>query len=443
MALTKSTVRDLQGSLTPKFSEWYDAPFPPMYLSGSKWNTRKRRRRQSNPWRIVLLLLLIGGVIYVERVVVPQTPPLFVVTPIPTRNPATIILEADSLFRAGKLALAEQAYQEAISIDPQEADYYTELARIEVFGGKYSAAVTNASNAILLNPNSAMANAVLGWALDFQSQLDPESADILEALQKIEKAVELDPNSALVRAYYAEIIIDDDVTAFQQAGEQAQLAVQMDPNLLEAQRAVGYVWERTGNYDLAFEAYQNALRINPNLALIHIAMGNMYFNNADSRSAIDSYIRASTLAPENVIPLRLIAQAYARDGEFGKASQYAQSAVDLEPSSSRLHGDLGRMHYKNTDYDSAIESLALSIHGGSYLEGVQVAGLPLDPGDPLVVEFYYMYGLALSKQGRCDLAADLSEALITGVPDNEIAAINAQEILILCGLIDPPEETEA
>ncbi|MFQ5923960.1 MAG: tetratricopeptide repeat protein, partial [Anaerolineales bacterium] len=257
------------------------------------------------------------------------------------------------------------------------------------------------------------------------------------------KAVQLDPNSALVRAYYAEVIIDEDVTAYEQAGEQAQLAVQMDPNLLEAQRAVGYVWERTGNYDLAFEAYQNALRINQNLALIHIAMGNMYFNNGDSRSAIASYNRASTLAPEDVIPLRLIAQAYARDGEFGKASQYAQSAVDLEPSSSRLHGDLGRMHYKNADYDAAIESLALAIHGGSYLDGVRVAGLPLDPGDPLVVDVYSMYGLALAERGQCDLAADLSEALIIGVPDNEIATGNAEEILIRCGLIEPPEETEA
>jgi tetratricopeptide (TPR) repeat protein len=233
------------------------------------------------------------------------------------------------------------------------------------------------------------------------------------------------------------------VTAFQQAGEQAQLAVQLDPNLLEAQRAVGYVWERTGNYDLAFEAYQNALRINPNLALIHIAMGNMYFNNGNSQSAIDSYIRASTLAPEDVIPLRLIAQAYARDGEFGKASQYAQSAVDLEPSDSRLHGDLGRMYYKNADYDSSIESLALAIHGGSYLDGNQVVGLPLDPGDPLIVDIYSMYGLALAERGQCDLAADLSEVLVTGVPDNEIATGNAEEILIRCGLIEPPEETEA
>lgn len=415
-----------------------------MYLSGSKWNTRARRRR-SNPWRVVALVALIGGVLYVQRFIVPRTQPLFVPTAVPTRSPASFILEADSLFEAGKLEQAEQAYQEAIAVSPQEAAYYTELARVQVFAGKYGEAVTNASNALLLDPNSAMANAVLGWALDFQAQADPDSANILDALAKVEKAVELDPNSALIRAYYAEVIIDEDITAFQQAREQAELAVQMDPNLMEAQRALGYVWERTANYDLAFDAYQNALRINPNLALIHIAIGNMYFNREEKeiRLAIDSYIRASTLAPRDVVPLRLIAQAYAWDGEFGKASQYASTAVELEPSNPRLHGDLGRMYYKNGDYEAAIASLFLAIQGGPYPGGVQIQGLPLDPGDALVVDFYSMYGLALARQSQCDLAIDIAEALVTGVPESDIAAGNAQEILILCGQIPPPTpETE-
>ncbi len=413
-----------------------------MYLSGSKWNTRARRRR-SNPWRVVALVALIGGVLYVQRFIVPRTQPLFVPTAVPTRSPASFILEAESFFGAGKLEQAEQAYQEAIAVSPQEADYYTELARVQVFAGKYGEAVTNASNALLLDPNSAMANAVLGWALDFQAQADPDSATILDALAKVEKAVELDPNSALIRAYYAEVIIDEDVTAFQQAREQAELAVQMDPNLMEAQRALGYVWERTGNYDLAFDAYQNALRINPNLALIHIAIGNMYFNLEETRLAIDSYNRANTLAPNDVVPLRLIAQAYAKDGEFGKASQYASTAVELDPSNPRLHGDLGRMYYKNGDYEAAIASLFLAIQGGPYQDGVQVQGLLLDPGDALVVDFYSMYGLALAKQARCDLAIDIAEALVTGVPESDLAAGNAQEILILCGQIEPTPETEA
>lgn len=413
-----------------------------MYLSGSKWNTRKRRKRRSNPWRVAVLLLLIAGVSYVERIVVPQTAPLFVVTPIPTRSPASIILEADSLFQAGKLQQAVIAYRQAIQADPDQPDYYTQLARVQVYAGDYSEAVTNASNAVLLEPNSGMANAVLGWALDFQAQADPDSASISEAREKLERAVELDPTSPLIRAFYAEVLIDHDVSAFELAREQAELAVQMDPNLVEAQRALGYVWERTGNYELAFEAYQSALRINPNLALLHISIGNMHFNLGQTELALQSYLRASTFAPEDVVPLRLIVQAYASAGEFGRASQYAQSAVDLKPDQARLHGDLGRMFYKNADYQSAIDSLSLAIHGGTYGENVTVHGLPLDPGDPLVVDVYSMYGLALARQSQCGLAIDLAQSLVTGVPDNEIAAANAQQILILCGEIEPPPTAE-
>lgn len=407
-----------------------------MYLSGSKWNTRKRRKRRSNPWRVAILLLLIAAVVYVERIVVPQTAPLFVVTPVPTRSPASIILEADSLFQAGKLQQAAASYRQAIQANPEQADYYTQLARVQVYAGDYANAVTNASNAVLLEPNSAMANAVLGWALDFQAQSDPELASISEARERLERAVELDPGSPLVRAFYAEVLIDDDISAFEAAREQAELAVQMDPNMVETQRALGYVWERTGNYELAFEAYQSALRINPNLALLHISIGNMHFNLGQVELALQSYLRASTFAPEDVVPLRLIVQAYASAGEFGRASQYAQSAVDLQPESARLHGDLGRMFYKNGDYQAAIDSLALAIHGGTYGEGAVVHGLPLDPGDPLVVDVYSMYGLALARQTQCGLAIDIAQSLVTGVPDNEIAAANAQEILILCGEIE-------
>jgi len=408
-----------------------------MYLSGSRWNTRRRRRR-SNPWRVLGMLLLIGTLLYLNSFILPEAPPLFVATPVPTRSPASMALEGESLFQAGKLAQAEQAYLQAIAIDPQNPDYYLELARIQVFAGDYAGAVSNASNAVLLDPNSAKANAVLGWALDFQAFADPESATMLEALARVEKAVELDPDSALVRAYYAEIIIDDDLEAYTRAREQAELAVQLDPNLLEAQRALGYVWERTSNYELAFQAYQNALRINPNLAMLHIAIGNMYFAQNNLQEAIRSYTTATTLAPDDVVPNQLIARAYAQVGEFGKASQFAQAAVDLQPTNPRLHGDLGRMYYKNGEYQAAIASLKLAIEGSS---DPQVTGLPLDPGDPMVVEFYYMYGLALAKTAQCSLASEIAHSLLTNVPGNPDVVTNAEEILILCGEL-PPRPTE-
>ena len=316
-----------------------------MYLSGSKWNMRKKRRR-SNPFRVLILILLIAFAIYFERVIVPTIPPPFVPTPTVARGSASFVLEAESLFEAGKLAEAESAYYEAIEADPLEPDFYINLARIQVYSNKYAQAEESASNAVLIEPHSSLANAVYGWVLDFQAFEETDQARRTElfskALESIERAVELDPDSALIQAYYAEVLIDYDIERYDDALEAAQFAVQLDPNLMESHRALGYVWESTGTYDRALDSYQAALRIHNNLPILFISIGNMYQALDDVENAVNSYLRAVALDPTNPDPLNRIALAEARIGNYGRASQYAADAVEKDPSNPRLHGNLGR-----------------------------------------------------------------------------------------------------
>ncbi len=468
-----------------------------MYLSGSKWKMRKKRRR-SNPWRVLLLIVLIGILIYVERVVVPSVPPPFIPEPTATQSPVAFVTEAETLFQSGKLAQAEQAYAQAISVDPDEPAHYIALARLEVFLGKYEQAEENASNALLIDENSALAYAVLAWSLDFQGRY-------VEALEKIELALEMDPNLALARAYYAEILIDVSPGNYREALDEARAAVQMDPTLLEAHRALGYVWEMTGSYAEAIESYQTAVNINPNLTILHMSIGDMYLALNDTTKAIESYTRASVLSPTDVLPYRRLALTHARIGEFGKASQWAEEAMHMDPSDPYLHGDLGRMYYNNNQVLPAIKELGMAIHGGmmpdqwviddqellvdpdarvdagievgavvnviaipsgdgelmalvieiddgippvpisgvenpidihgtvvSIIEGAYVMGLPLEPGDSRAVGFYYTYALALARNGQCELAREIARALLLGVPDDEVAAENAELTLEMC-----------
>jgi tetratricopeptide (TPR) repeat protein len=417
-----------------------------MYLSGSKWNLRKKRRR-NNPWRILLLLLLIAAALYIERFVVPTIPTPFVPTPTPTRSPASFLLEAETFFQAGKLNQAEDSYLKAIEVNPLEANYFVNLARVQIFAGKYEEAEESASNAMLLEPNSALANAVYGWVLDFKAidAPDPETrAELLsQAYEKVAEAKEIDPNSALVLAFYAEVLIDYDISQYEAAIEAAQSAVGIDPNLMEAQRALGYVWESTGNYERAIDSYEAALRIHSNLPILHIAIGNMYQALGETDLAVDSYLRAVALDPTNPDPLNRIALAEARVGNYGIASQYAADAVDKDPGNPRLHGNLGRMYYRNGENESAIDELRLAVQGGLTDDGVVVQGLPLDdPNDDRVVEFYYTYGLALAKGGQCDLANQIFQLLLNIKPDDELVIANAQEGLVICGVIEPTATPE-
>jgi tetratricopeptide (TPR) repeat protein len=408
-----------------------------MYLSGSKWNTR-RKRPPLNFWRILLLVGLIGGAVYVERYLVPSVPPLFVPTPTPTRSPATFALEAESLFQAGRLDQAAESYQLAIEASPQDPDLYVALARVLVFAGRPEEAETEARNALLINPDLPAAHAVLGWALDFRG-----ADHLIEAEAEVRAALASDPDFPLAHAYLAEILIDQYVTLdegdYRDAVEAADRAVDLDPNIVETHRARGYVLENTSNYEEALSEYERVLAINPNLWLVHLAIGDMHLSQAvpDLDKAIQAYLNASAFDPTNPEPLRRIAKAYSNFGEYGKASQYANDAVNLAPSDAGLHGDLGVSYFKNRDFDQAAAELSLAVRGGSTAGGVAVLGLPIDPQSPRVVSFYYTLGLALAELDRCDEASPIFEALLRGVPDDEVAVGNATEGLVMCGIVTP------
>ena len=408
-----------------------------MYLSGSKWNVR-RKRPPLNLWRILLLLGLIAGLVYVDRSLVPNVQPLFVPTSTPTRSPATYALEAESFFQAGRLDQAAESYRMAIEANPQDADLYVALARVLVFADKAQDAETEARNALLIDPNLPAAHAVLGWALDFQG---PDH--LVEAEAEVRAALASDPDFALGRAYLAEILIDEYVALdegdYRDAVAAADRAVQLDPNIVETHRARGYVLENTSNYAEALSEYQRALAINPNLWRLHLAIGDMYLSQdvPDLDKAIQAYLNASAFDPTNPEPLRRIAKAYSNFGEYGKASQYANDAVSLAPSDAGLHGDLGLSYFKNGDYEQATAELSLAVRGGTTADGVTVLGLPIDPQSPRVVSFYYTLGLALAHLDRCDEAAPIFEALLRGVPEDEVAVGNATEGLVMCGIVTP------
>ena len=408
-----------------------------MYLRGNRWNLNKGRRRRSSPWRIFLLVGLIGVFLYLNQVVVPATPPLFIPTPTPTRSPESFVNDGDQLFQEGKLSQAIESYQKAILADPNNPANYVTLARMQVFAGDYKGAVENTQNALLKNPNNPMAHAVQGWALGFLE-------DYLPAEAAVKKALELDPNNALAHAFYAEILINKgDFGDLDRAIESTKTAQSLDPNSLEVHRARGLVLLNTQNVQEAIDELKAAIAINDKIADLHLNLGYAYRVNAENDLAVEELLTAFALSPDSPVAPTEISLAYANEGQFGKAVQYAEQAVKVDPTNTRLHGNLGTMYYRNQELDKAINELALVVHGGNMEDGTAVEGLPLDYST--VAQYYWFYGFALAKSNRCAEAVPVFQALLTGVPDYELAVENAQAGIDLCqyGPETPtPEATE-
>jgi Flp pilus assembly protein TadD len=391
--------------------------------------------------RILFILILIAGAVYINQVVVPATPPLFIPTVTPTSSPESFVSQAEELYAAGKLTQAISAYQEAVLSDPDNPSIYIAMARIQVFNGQYEDALESAERALLLNNTNPMGHAVKGWALDFLG-------DFTQAEGSIKRALELDPNNATVHAYYAEILMDKalvgqgDLGTIDRAIEESRTAISLAPNQLETVRSRGYVLWNTGNYEEAIQQYRKAVSINDKIADLHMALGYNYHFLGEYDQAVTEFLQAVALNPTDPIAPYEISRTYSTVGDFSQAVQYADQAIKAEPENPRFHGNLGVMYYKNNQLSEATNQLALAIHGGALEDGTIIEGLPLDYGR--VAEFYAIYGLALAKANRCSEAVPIFQAILSGVPDDEINTYNAEQGLIVCqenlGTPAPEEE---
>jgi tetratricopeptide (TPR) repeat protein len=389
-----------------------------------------RKRKRSNPLRILLLMALVGGALYVNQVVVPATPPLFIPTATPTRSPESFIVDAQEAIQKGKINQAIETYKEAVKADPRNPAVYVTLARWQVLYGDYSGAMENVQNALLINQNHALAKAVRGWVLGKQGEY-------LEGEAEIRSALELDPNSALAYAYLAEIYKDrmdagkEDLNTRDLAGEASRKAIALDPNLLETRRARGLVLEVTGNYEEAVKEFEVAVSINPNLADLHIALGRNYKAVGAYDKAAQELNIAISMKPDDPEPYAELARTYLTVGEFTKGIQHAEQAVERKPSDPYLHNLLGTLYYRNGDYKTAIRSLRLAARGGMTGTGETVSGIPLE-NTLAAIYLYSRYGISLANTGECGEALQIAQGLFQTVPDDENATYNAQVMIDTC-----------
>ncbi len=407
-----------------------------MYLRGSKWNMTRKRRKRSSPWRVLVLAGLVAGMVYVNQVVIPNTPPLFVPTPTPTRSPESFVNEADSLYKEGKLSQAIAAYEDAILSDPENPSNYVELSRIQILAGEYEGALENSELALLLNSNNPLAHSMRAWSMNFLG-------DQLEAEAAVKRALELDENYAVAHAIYSEILFDNG--SFERGAEESRIALELDPNSLEVRRARGYILYNTQNFAEAVEQFDAAIAINPKIPNLHLLKGYSYYAMGEYDLAVEALNQANALNPDDWEPDLVASRVYYTYGEYAKAAQYAEQAVSNAPANARLRGNWGVMLAKNGKPAEAIEQLSLAIRGGITSDEKVIEGLPLDY-DLRIIEYYSTYGLTLARANRCGEAVPIFQAMLSAVPDNEIAVYNAEAGLEICQqnleADEPPAEAE-
>jgi tetratricopeptide (TPR) repeat protein len=379
--------------------------------------------QRTNPALVILILVLIALVWYFDRFVVEELPIAQAPTPTPTPVPESLELQGDSLTDEGQLHQAIDQYKQAILLSSDASNLsglYVKLAHNQILVGDYAAAKTSAENALLLNDQSPLALAELGWAYSFLG-------NEVEAEKVLQQALSLNPDSVEAHAYYAELLTDQG--DYEGAASHSRTAIQLDNTSLVALRARGYVLYYTGNYEEAAQQFEQAIAINDRVADLHQFLGLIYWTLARYDDAIEQFNIADTFDPDNPLPDTYISRIYLGIGEYAKASQFARSAVDNDPTNPIRYGNWGVALYKNLQYAEAIEAFKYAVHGGETEDGGIVTGLALDYDN---AQYFYMYGLALANTRQCTEALPIFQALIANVSADEIAIANAEAGIEIC-----------
>lgn len=411
-----------------------------------------RKRDDTAIYRLFLLLVLIlAGVWLIRSVYQGDVKPLFLPTPTPTRFATSYTLEGDAHFTAGQLNAAITAYNEAVRVDPNNAEVWAQLSRVQTYSTallvrreeiltRLDEAVASAEKAVELNPDSSYAHAVHAFALNWKASYltnDRERQALLtQSQQEAVRALQLDNTNTLALAFYAEVLVDQQ--QWNQAQQIINQALAQDSSLMDVHRVHAYVLESLGEYALAIEAYDRAIAITPNLTFLYLRAGAGYrrlaFESPNETVQRELYEKSleyfaqtarinEQLGVQDPTPYLSIARTYSQMGEFFIAIRNVQKTIEFQPDNPVFYGELGMLYHKNRNYETGILAFKCAIRGCTPEESCDGRG-GCGPNDtPSVVEpvslslatvYYFdvyaseLAALSTPKVNYCDEALEIA-----------------------------------
>jgi len=159
-------------------------------------------------------------------------------------------------------------------------------------------------------------------------------------------------------------------------------------------RGLNYLQDK--NYDRAISAFQQATIFNPELSDAYRYLGQVYQTNGKSDEAIKTFEQGVQKNPYSEELIKSLGNAYIDDKEYDEAEKQFKKIVQEDPTSAYAYNTLGHIYLSTNRYDEAEEQFKKVIK--------------LAPTD---ANGYYGLGLAYNKEEKYKDAVDQFENAIT------------------------------
>ncbi|MBF0296143.1 MAG: glycosyltransferase family protein [Magnetococcales bacterium] len=203
-------------------------------------------------------------------------------------DPSLLNLTAECHLRLGQEQLAETLWQQALTLDPDNAHALERLGILLAQQQRPHEAEACFRRLIALAPHDADACNNLGNLLQEQQRHT-------EAIAAYRQATQQNPNHVL--AFYNLSVILHALKNLEPAEQACRHALRLQPDMAEAHVNLCHILSRQERHSEALECCQAALRLDPNNADTHNLSGNLHARQKRFREAEAAYRHALRLQP--------------------------------------------------------------------------------------------------------------------------------------------------
>lgn len=209
---------------------------------------------------------------------------------------------------------------------------------------QFEKAIEAFESALKITPKSARVRHLIGETLELKG-------DTQKAEQMYQEAAKFNPQFVKVHQSLGELYqktgnSEKAITAFEKAAK-------ISPNSIERQSAIGKLYVNTGNLEKADKAFQQALKSAPDNTSLKTTIGEIYLESGHADKAIESF-KGSLSIKEDANVYNRLGIALRRKGKVKEAIDEYVKAIRIAPNDEGLHYNIARAYVEANDKSNAI-----------------------------------------------------------------------------------------
>ena len=233
------------------------------------------------------------------------------------------VKRGDECFQKGHYDAAITSYNEALRLNPKDANTHYKRANARHHLRDYEGAIKDYTQAITINPNYAKAYNKSGNVRYHLGDYEGAIEDYTQAI-KINPYLLKDQQEFIqaIKIYANDNFVDDkrgnvsEIGDYKRSIEVFTQVIEISPNDAVAYKNRGNTSSDLGDYEKAIEDYTQAIKINPHDADAYYNRGNARYSQGDKLLAIEDFQKATNL--------------YQKEGKLAEHKNARERILDLQ-----------------------------------------------------------------------------------------------------------------